>query len=321
MRLAHPRRAARAAFTLVELLVVVAIIAILVSLTTAAVMKFLSKGPEVQNMNDIHQLEAGIAEFHRDFKLNKEFFPSRFVICEQYSDYVKNLNNPLYANSLAFLQRMFPRLWRDPASQQIVVDWNANGNLNGVIDPPYVLEGDQCLVFFLGGIPNGGGSSGLNGFSTNATNPAAGGGPRKGPYFDFDPQRLMIIHGNSYSSYMDAFSDKIGNGPKVPYAYFSSYDVRNGYNKYGTTTDCPTLGVWPYAQLAPPSSPTVQYLYPDKFQIISAGPDNLFGPGTDFSSKTPVLWTPKTAANYGQAFPNAKDDQTNFYANFMGVAQ
>ena len=55
MRLAQIRTAGRRAFTLIELLVVIAIIGILVALLSAAVMRALAKGPQVQNQNDIQQ--------------------------------------------------------------------------------------------------------------------------------------------------------------------------------------------------------------------------------------------------------------------------
>jgi prepilin-type N-terminal cleavage/methylation domain-containing protein len=309
MRLEHPRRAGRRAFTLVELLVVCAIIAVLVSLTTAAVMKFLAKGPEVQNVNDIHQLEAAIAAFHRDFKLGTEYFPSRLKLCMRYTDY--NTSQPgLDRDSLGFLQRMFPRLWKDAASQATVVDWTGHwSNGQGKIDPPVVLEGDQCLVFFLGG------AGGVNGFSASASNPAAVGGARKGPYFNFDSTRLAAYPGHAavngfvYPSYYDVYGYKNGTGK--PYAYFSSYTSRNGYNRYGST-DCPALGVSPFIASL---SPTVQYVYPDKFQIISAGSDGVFGPGGG-------PWSPATAAQSPAIKINGKTiqgNQANFYQNFLDI--
>ena len=56
MRLAPTRRTARPAFTLVELLAVIAIIAVLIGLTTAAVQKVRVRTLEVRTRNDISQL-------------------------------------------------------------------------------------------------------------------------------------------------------------------------------------------------------------------------------------------------------------------------
>src|SRR5207253_9071458 len=64
----------------------------------------------------------------------------------------------------------------------------------------------------------------------------------------------------------DLYSSRDTYG-SVPYAYFSSYKTRNGYNRFAST-DCPSLGVWPYAEAL---TPTVRYLNPNTFQIISAG--------------------------------------------------
>ena len=60
-------RSRNSAFTLVELLVVIAIIGILASLTTAGVMKILSRGQMVAARTEISQLEAAIAAAKQNF--------------------------------------------------------------------------------------------------------------------------------------------------------------------------------------------------------------------------------------------------------------
>jgi hypothetical protein len=285
---------------------VIGVIVLGVVILLPPTLHFSGDGPEIHNINDLHQLESAVGGFHRDFKLGTEYFPSRIVLCERYSEYLDNINKPQYRDSLGFVQRMFPRLWKDAAAQEVVVDWNGNGNPNGVVDAPTVLEGDQCLVFFLGGIPdNRKEALGCLGFSVDPKNPAAKEGRCLGPYYAFEPYRLVRIHGNQYWSYLDVYKKK-------PYAYFSSYSTRNGYDRYGST-DCPTLGVWPYAKSV---APTVQYVYPDKFQVISAGADQVFGPGTDLTAKQPLIWTPETA---GHLLGPGQDDQSNFHTNFLGV--
>ena len=135
--------------------------------------KFLNKGPEVQNRHDIGELASAINSFKNRFKV--DYLPSRILLREDLNYAV--VNPPMNAaqllenDSAQFLQRMWPRL-RGP------VDWSGDGVPNG----PWLLEGDQCLVFFLGGIPvSSGGVLGTEGFSTNPAVPAAPGGEPVAP--------------------------------------------------------------------------------------------------------------------------------------------
>ena len=68
------RRALAAGFTLVELLVVIGIIAILVSLLAAGVMKIWGKGPFIQTSSEIRQLEVKVIVSNLgDHMVNLEF--------------------------------------------------------------------------------------------------------------------------------------------------------------------------------------------------------------------------------------------------------
>jgi general secretion pathway protein G len=341
MKLAHTRKSSRPGFTLIELLVVIAIIAILVGLISAAVLKFLVRGPQTVTRTEIGQLESAIALFHKEFGLGKEYMPSRLVLCENFGDYFASPGVPkslIHGESLAFLKRMFPKLWRTAAAQLVVVDWNNNGAVDGEV----ILEGDQCLVFFLGGIPTAPIlpgqpiAFGCSGFSYLGSNPATPGGTsRKGPYFEFKSNKLVQIHGadnsvNRYFSYVDGYGNSSAPTKGV-YAYFSSYRSPNGYNRYNAllnapTSDCALLGalqgagspngIWPYAEFLGNTIPTCRFLNSSSFQIISAGADGLFGPGTDFSSKNPMAWTPSGASNIA---PVGADDQANFHGRLLGA--
>src|SRR5207247_2502159 len=121
-----------------------------------------------------------------------DYIPSRFWLAERLNDYDLRINpntgqpvNPLAVESLAYLQRLWPQLtapgapWAliNPATNQRYnpsvpvpdfIDWNGNGNADG----PVILEGDQCLVFFLGGIPIQGTPAGVLGFSTDPRDPS-----------------------------------------------------------------------------------------------------------------------------------------------------
>jgi prepilin-type N-terminal cleavage/methylation domain-containing protein len=292
MKINDRSRRGRAGFTLIELLVVMAIIAILVSLTAAAVMKFFSKGDETRRRSDISQMQAALAQAKADFGLADQF-PSLLVLDET-GAYTPPMGAnaatiKLYAESQLFLMKLFKM---NSPSDLVNQDWNANG----VIDPnPVTLSGDQCLVFFLGGIIYGSPTAGPQGFCTLSRKPAplGGGGPRSTP-FAFDVKRLSQ-GSNGYYSYLDPYG--------TPYAYFSSYKgvVPNSYNRYGVS-DCANLGVAPYIKTSSPLS----YWNDKSFQIISAGPDKMFGPGG-------VVWGPNNPAGS----PGA-DDMTNFAEAVLG---
>jgi hypothetical protein len=157
---------------------------------------------------------------------------------------------------------------------------------------------------------------------------------------------------DGYGTYVDVTKPGSSNqvpGSGAPYAYFSSYNTRNGYNKeysyYLQLTsnsiqysDCSGLiayrpdgsvtTLFPYAESNPSASTTnYTYLKPTTFQIISAGRDTIFGCGSDLNAKLllppqPVLlWTPQMAASL---FPNGTagyDDQSNFTGSTLGVGQ
>jgi len=258
--------------------------------------------------NEIAQLESAVLAFNQAFGFDsrQERFPSRLVLCENYTDYFgpnNKIKSQLHRDSLLYLERMFPKLWKYNLKP---IDWNGNGIAG---DKPVVLEGDQCLVFFLGGIPAGGHVPGCLGFSVSPKNPAFPGGKRWGPFYEFTAERLVQIHGNRFYSYLDGYQRK-------PYAYFSSYWKRNGYNRYFSLdrkSDCASLGVWPYAESLEGDSP--RYVNPAKVQIISAGADGKFGPGTDLTARSPFTWTPETADQIPEA---GEDDQGNFHSRFLG---
>lgn len=221
----------RSAFTLIELLVVISIIAILVSLLMAAVFRALLVVKDVQNRSDISQLASAIASFKQTFGV--DYMPSKF--------------DPADAEIQFFMSsRCFP--------QTTPAYWN------GVP----VMEGDQCLVFFLGGV-NG------TGFSSNPKDPLAAptaGEVRKGPFFDFKTSRLKVVHGTS-PSYIDIYGQK-------PFAYFSTRGTANSY-----TADCAGIGAAHYTNVMP-----------DSFQIISAGVNMQWGPGG--------VWNPATIGAAGR---------------------
>jgi len=312
MKLAHSRRTAgRTAFTLIELLVVMAIIAILISLTAAAVFRFAWKGFEIDDRNTVSQLSSALGAFKTKFGA---YPPSRVKLCFLSSQYT--LTNQLDADSYQFLKHMFPRI--EPTWGTTGIPWLQawNSATAGSPPQPVTLEGEQCLVFFLGGQQaTGGGTNGCTGYSTNPNNPMVGGADRISPFFEFKSNRLI---GNATTAFVYA------NPYGIPYAYFSSYKTRNGYNRYfnastNPTSDCATLGVWPYLD------PAGNYLNPETFQIISSGVDKQFGQGTNLTiTPTPPPWAPGASNSAalllsGNAAVKAGlDDMSNFSDKLLG---
>jgi hypothetical protein len=205
------------------------------------------------------------------------------------------------------------------------VDWNGDAAYSTAL----TLEGDQCLVFFLGGIPVHPGTGvipGTQGFSRNPLNPTdTTAGTRIGPFYDFQSSRLVDLGhpsvggsstGIGYYSYADPFGQ--------PYLYFSSYKAANGYNRFASLTtpnksDCDSSGVWAYAVAGPTAGPPVRYQNANTFQIISAGPNRAFGPGTDLTQSSLMYWTADTAGDRYAEGSNGADDISNFHEKPLGT--
>ena len=315
MRLPHGKRAARGGFTLIELLVVIAIITILMGLLLAGVMALFSKGPETQDRSDISQMTAALQEFKAKYGF---YPPSRLWLSNSLAVYQQGVANgdPLAINSLKVLGTMFPNMvW-----QGQVIDWTGNGNANSLPAQGVILEGDQCLVFFLGGIPGPGPS--CTGFSTIKANPTIVGGERTRKLFEFQPGRLTnVFHsGSPFYSYLNPWTDHA-----KPYAYFSP--ERLGQNKYtsglGTglgivpayrNSDCRTIAVNPYIST---TGATATFINPTGFQLISAGKDGVFGLSSTANSPVTV-WTQNNTAGINQY---GQDDIANFSQAILGAGQ
>jgi len=255
----HHPRTPRSAYTLIELLVVIAIITLLIGLTSAGVLKFLALGPVTETKYEIRKLQEELAVARQQYN-GLEYLPSKLVLYETLDSY-KTDNSADTNRTRDVLTKMFgSRLLR---ASGLKVDWNNDGSISTT---PTILEGQQCLVFYLGGIPSTAGGNKCLGFSRDPSNPAkitaVGAEERLGPFYLFKTSKLQPGPGGFFS-YADPFG--------MPYAFFGTTGASNSYIDY-----CPSLtGLHPYYQAGTPP----QYFNPTTYQIISAGPDQLYGAG------------------------------------------
>lgn len=330
----------RRGFTLVELLAVIAIIAILISLIVPAVMSGYRTAREGAVTSEINGLAQALAAFKTAYD---DYPPSRLILVE--SGNYAGVNAPsgtalqayldsgpalghsqtpagvvgelsvarLYERSYQSLKRLFPQLNLSStgpvdATGTFFYDFNGNGTNQG--NTPIYLTGDECLAFFLGGLPNPDGQGGfaMIGFAKNPRNPfSRASSNRTDPFFEFKPGQLVDFDGDGIPSYCDPLGSA-NSGDARPYAYFSAYgngqydpnDCNYNLNESSTylfnrfrVTGGPTPLVDspfpnPYtssvsAALDPSANAQpVNYFNPQTFQIISSGYDRNFGVGGQY---------------------------------------
>ena len=236
----NPSPARRRGFTLVELLVVILIIAILIALLVPAIAAGVRAANNARVSAEINNLATALADFKSRYG---EYPPSRIVLHNNgnYSPSdptsLSTVDGDLSMGSLnsrttSKIRKFFPRvngvMFNTAGSNTAnVFTWDTARTTT-------ILEGHQCLVFFLGGMPgpvSTGGTIPVTGFAKDPTNPfqfqaSNQNANRTPPIFEFAPGRLVSVAGSPYPSYIDP----LNTGPKpVPYAYFSSYG-NNGYD-------------------------------------------------------------------------------------------
>jgi general secretion pathway protein G len=262
-------------FTLVELLVVIVILAILIALLLPAINAALRTAKNTGVGSEINQLAQALESFKTKYG---DYPPSRVYLAENGDYSVVASNTTLGASDITLgqlaqrtlqaMRKFFPRVTLSTsgpvfaANSNVWYDFNGDGVM-GTLMPdgsvnrnPYILQGHQCLVFFLGGIPfqDGTNNYAMAGFSKEPTNPFRNNIPllpnghanpmysnnRQLPLFEFNPARLLFDPNPSpYTSaglpqptipgYVDSYGNPLGNGQINFYAYFSSYG-NGGYD-------------------------------------------------------------------------------------------
>jgi general secretion pathway protein G len=314
------RAAARLAFTLLELLIAIAIIAILASLILAVAGSASIKVHNAQVSADILTLSTSIAAFKQKYGIEP---PSSITLYEHKYD-TSSGHAPNWADdprSMGLIRQIWPQFDFSYAAEGGAIDINGNGATTDVIS----LSGTECLVFFLGGIPGPGGTAGSNGppmgFSQNPADPfsvtGVGAsrqvvGTNRDRFADFDVSRLFLyppanntVSGVLYHS-MNTYKDTL-SGQQQPYLYLSSYGGQ-GYNVTGELAS-PPLGTFAdiYRQGpngATSASPSPPW-NPSTYQIISPGGDQQYGAGGEYEAGDPKGLLVGTRSN-------ERDNITNF---------
>jgi prepilin-type N-terminal cleavage/methylation domain-containing protein len=359
----------RAGYTLVELLIVIAIIAILAALLTSALSRVRQAAKKTTATSEINQLDTALT----NFQLKHGFYPPshvgytntfnlQVVGLFRIPEAVYDPTNPSLSDaqrrevaSLNILRRMFPRWNPNPNNlplPHVITPALQAPTINGVLTRD--LDPNQAMVYFLGG-PGTllGASSGLNPGWDTASPYAPTGNTRIDPYYsEFNDARLKDETGDfngGAAGHDGRYRDPWG----IPYAYFvcnagsDQYDVKlqfpwpaseanaasRTFNPDADVNKEPTNGT--KTNTAHPIATTVTlngatYVYrwanPKKFQIVSAGPDKVFGrgsfnpdPATDVTPpKSPNrnkadywAWKPGTSEEYGEG-SKGEDDIANF---------
>ncbi len=260
----------RNAFTLIELLIVIAIIGILIGFLVPAVSGALKRARVVSVKAEISQLETAIGKFRSVYNMDP---PSSIKLYEAASDWAGD------PDSRALIRQLWPQF-----------NFGMDRYINSDTDQTDVinLSVGECLVFFLGGInvtntPGVANIGGCTGFSKNPADPFARGGNREAPLFEFLPARFTDLaeipafpNGDGFPEYRDPLPTQT-----MPYLYYSSYDGQ-GYRdtvapfEFDTTASGSAGLSAAYRQGAAATDPRWKV---NSFQIISPGYDRQYGYG------------------------------------------
>ncbi len=273
-----PGSAARNAFTLLELLIVIVIISVLVGLLFVAFGGVLENAAIVEVKSEFAQVDTAMTKFQDRYKILP---PSSIVLTEDPG------TTPWDAKSRSVLRRMFG----NTVDFSQLVDFNDDGDTTDVL----VLTSSECLLFFLGGMRDG---TTLTGFSGNLEKPfARGGDNREGPFITFDPGRFIDTEATPDG--MFEYRDLMATND-VPYIYASSNNGQ-GYSD--------TDGSVAHYHQSDGTTPWNK----DTFQLISAGEDQAFGFDPEPNPFVVLTWSESQGASGEQA-----DNITNFASGTLG---
>ena len=257
------RYSSRSAFTLIELLIVVAIIALLVGLLLPAINGARKSAKNAVAQSEIAQIQTAIQVFKTKFNV-------RYIPATQPGAATAFRLRKTYTGSepeLAYLKQVWPEL-------PYLVGPTANGpqyHPNGTGLPDLNLDCNQTMTFFL----TGGIATNYQGFSLDRRQPftVTAGIDGMPPFLEYNASKF-----DADGHYLDPWG--------TPYAYFTAVPGNKAASWLGIFTWPDQEGnqriVEPYNEQG-----TSRKINEKSFQIISAGSDKAFGPGG-------AAWTPGT---------------------------
>ncbi|MBX6316742.1 MAG: prepilin-type N-terminal cleavage/methylation domain-containing protein, partial [Isosphaeraceae bacterium] len=265
----------RPGFTLIEMMVVIVIIGILVALLVPVVIGAVRTARNAQVSAEIVNMAQALNAFKDKYG---DFPPSRIILSESLAFSQYNTLDPSNSTALSsvsnwygttppnitanditlgelaqrsarFLRKFFPQAQPPAPTAQVPYwyDFNGNASTNGSSGPDpglIYLQGDECLVFFLGGIPNPEGISaartgfGTSGFGkspqfpfscpgvTTTSNNRLFSSNRNNPFYEFQSSRLYDPDGDGIPGYIDTLNPNPGGDARF-FAYFSAYGNNN----------------------------------------------------------------------------------------------
>jgi general secretion pathway protein G len=331
-------------FTLIELLVVILILAILIALLLPVINGAVRSAKTSAVGAEINQLAQALASFKAKYG---DYPPSRVWLSENGNFSPSQVtqiapgditNAQLAQRTVAALRKFFPNANFSlsgpvfPSGSPRWYDFNGNGVFD---QTPYILQGHQCLVFFLGGIPFQDAEGGLSatGFGKDPKNPFSNtivgnnmySNNRSAPLFEFTGGRLALdpSNNNGVPGYLDSLGNPLGGGLVNFLAYFSAYGngaydpndvnfVETDASGTGPTTPfngiglafqvgfpvaggCASPGPNPYTTSTTNTTRTT-WINPQTFQIISSGVDGLYGVGGQYLAENSTSALPFDAS-------------------------
>ena len=309
------RSTSRSAFTLVELLVVIAIIAVVSAIAVPAIFSSIASARNAKTKAEVDMLHMALMNYKNEY--------GSFPPANMKGLWNSNKVNKAHA-AYKHIVRIFPRL------NEYQQDTQVNGTN---YESPYKYIGQlspaQALVFWLTAFYENPEYPLSNG--TPFTNGAGQGNRKK--LFDFDESRLYAAsayyQNNTPSKQTFAARGSPGaanmmvNYPVyftghqtcgLPYVYFDSrcYDdspaTDNSYSATSTTSAEDSIAT-PYINSLPPTNGTwgQQHMAADAFQLIAAGKDGLYGSSTTSAAYPASASYTLTWLGADYVYPSPKD--------------